>query len=591
MTKQSVEAVLYTRYNQSNYRALYGRLGNGTKYTKDYIQIPRTVSEKLGPLLNSSSKEVEVEYVWPGGEQHGHFSWSTDRYHLKWETNNPPKPWRLGDIAKDPVVSLPGNTSERNEALADAQFFRIDELGWEPWLLAVKLSGEGNRLHLRVYFENPPDRFKHRAVALLPQKLQVAMASLSGTDTGICDWRGDLIAPLPQVRAPKLVEEIQEALARDPNVLLVGPPGTGKSIALEDLRNLYTSHVASGAVMFDPDLWENNWSIHGGPESRSHALVFHPSYSYENFVAGLFPKSSANSGVELEAQPGPLLCLSHWVGDLNRSALLILDEFNRGPAAAIFGDTLSLLDKDKRSSMSRPGAHIQRPYPAQNMPVPASYRRNQTGQSEHIDAEIRLPAGVHIVAAMNSTDRSVAPLDAAMRRRFTIIRVRPDYAVLAEHLLQDPERAQNPLPGVLDIEQWQPDDVSALAVQLLQALNERIEFCLGEDFLLGHALVWGIGGSTAVQRLTQLSHAIDSKVIPTLRMTFIAQDEALAAVLGISDDVQIERGGAVPAGRAAYWLTAPVALASFASKRLVVQPIHEMSPANQLAALVAIAAH
>lgn len=587
MSKQLVEAVLFARYNVSNFKALYGRLGDASSYTKDYIQIPASVSAKLKEVLKATTDRVVVKYAWPGGQQDGHFAWSTDRYHLKWDTDRPPLPWKLGTIGSTPVVSLPGDTSKRAVTDADAQFASIEASGTKPWLLAVKLPGDESKLHLRVYFENPPTGFEDRALSSLPKKIRAEIAALpEGSGTGVVDLSSNIRAPLPPVRAKKLVAEVIEALRRDPNVLLVGPPGTGKSVALEDLRHLYTTHGSPGSPMFDPDTWSGDWAE--STEARSEALVFHPSYTYENFVAGLFPKSTGGTGLELEAKPGPLLCLSHWVGEKDRRALLILDEFNRGPAAAIFGDTLSLLDKDKRSGLDRLGTHIQRPYPSQAMPVPVTYRRNPMND-ETVSDEVGLPEGVHIVAAMNSTDRSVAPLDAAMRRRFTVIRVRPDYDALAGHLFSDAARAAYPLPASGDIKDWQVDDVSVLAIRLLESVNERIEYCIGEDFLLGHALVWDLDAPTSEGRLGQLAIAVDTKVAPTLRMTFIDQDEVFAAVLGIPDSLQVNAGQALPGGTVAYWKLAPAKLASIAPKRLAVQQLQEMDAASQLVALRSLA--
>lgn len=588
MSRQPVEAVLFARYNISNYKALYGRLGDQTGYTKDYIQIPASVSPKLKQLLNSTSDRVDVEYTWPGGSQHGHFTWSADRYHLKWDTDNPPKPWKLGAVGVDPLVSLPGDTTKRNVVDADAQLAAINASNITPWLLAIKLPEDGNRLHLRVYFETPPVGFEDRALALLPKKIQDEISALPTTSgTGVVYMGKNDSSPTQKVRAKKLVAKILAALEREPNVLLVGPPGTGKSVALEDLRNMYNEGASSSGPMFDPDTWSGEWTENGGSDARSESLVFHPSYSYENFVAGLFPKSSS-TGISLEAKPGPLLCLSHWVGDKDRRALLILDEFNRGPAAAIFGDTLSLLDKDKRSHKGNSGSYISRPYPSEEMPVPETYRESSS-VIEHISAEVRLPAGVHIVAAMNSTDRSVAPLDAAMRRRFTIIRVGPDYEALAEHLLADSTRATQQLPTSSDLANWQVDDVSVLAIRLLEAVNERIEYCLGEDFLIGHALVWSLDSTTPETRLSQLAQAIDTKVVPTLRMTFIDQDEVLAAVLGVPDSLQVSAGQSLPAATVAYWKLPPTALAAIAPKRLAVQQLHMMNSATQLLSLRSLA--
>ena len=586
MAHKLVQAVLFAKYNPTNFKALYGRLTGSTTYTKDYIQIPETVSRRLAPVLNGNGNRVDVDYVWPSGSQPGHFAWSTDRYHLKWETDTPPVPWKVGQVGANPATSLPGDTSLRDEASADQQFNAIEASSVNPWLLAVKLAGEANRLHLRVYFENPPAGFEDRSLASLPQRLRQEIAQLGQAGTGFVDWSGGIM-PAPEVRAKKLVKEILEALARDPNVLLVGPPGTGKSVALEDLRGLYSPRATTDTPTFNPDTWSGEWGL-AGADARSEALVFHASYSYENFVAGLFPTTN-NGHMELEAKAGPLLCLSHWVGDSpDRRALLVLDEFNRGPAAAIFGDTLSLLDTDKRSGPGRPGAHIQRPYPRQTMPVPDGYRQDVANASEEVAEEVRLPANVHIVAAMNSTDRSVAPLDAAMRRRFTVIRVRPDYEALLEHLGLDPTAPHPPLPQDTNIANWEDAQVSSLAVRVLQSVNERIEYCLGEDFQLGHALVWGLAGASPKEKLNRLASAVDTKVVPTLRMTFVDQDEVLAAVLGVSDSAQVAHGQAAPAGTVAYWCAAPASLAAIAPKRLMVQTLHTLPDEQQLAALVAL---
>lgn len=580
MTEGYVAGVLIVKYNTTNYKALYGRITGSTKYTKDYIQIPEAVSTELRSILENGDDDVEVEYAWPaGGRQIGRFHWSTDRYHLLWNTNDPPAPWKLGNVGTDPVASLSGDTSTRTEAAGDEQLERIENAGNRPWLLAVKLAEESNRLHLRVYFENPPGQLPDRSIDQLPEKLRREIEALeaSSAGTSFVNWGDDVPPPMPPVRAQELVKEIQAALLQDPNVLLVGPPGTGKSVALEDLRALYSSE-GTAAVRFDPESWSGGWSEVDEPPAKCIALTFHASYMYENFVAGLFPKSSG-LGIELNAVPGPLLCMSHWVGDSERKGLLILDEFNRGPAAAIFGDTLSLLDKDKRSTSSDTGAHILRPYAGQPMPVPASFTQGN-GAEEHVADEVRIPANVHVVAAMNSTDRSVAPLDAALRRRFTVVRVLPDYDLLASHFGISLERAEMPLPEGGGTAGWEVDDVSSLAIQLLRGLNERIEFCLGEDFLLGHGLLWSLDASDPLESLKQLAYCVDTLIVPTLRMTFVDQDETLAAVLAVREN---QSDGAV-----AYWKLAPPELDSIVSKRLALRALRRMDVEEQVKALVGL---
>ena len=145
---------------------------------------------------------------------------------------------------------------------------------------------------------------------------------------------------------PRVVSQVLDALSRGPNVLLVGPPGTGKTVALEDLRELFEKGASS--LLFDPDILHDAWfELPPVPTGMVRTIVFHPSYSYEEFVIGLYPVPAQGAGVDLQPRPGPLLSIAHWASE-GSPALLLIDEFNRGNAAAIFGDMLALLDKDKR---------------------------------------------------------------------------------------------------------------------------------------------------------------------------------------------------------------------------------------------------
>jgi 5-methylcytosine-specific restriction protein B len=591
VTLQVVEAVFFAQYTPTNFKAMYGRLPTKTAktYTKDYLQVQHAAGNVLEKVLAGSKLHpVRVVYKWPTGFCEGQFLWYKTRWWLKWPTNKKPLPWTI-EKAPTTEVSILGDPTLRVPALADKEYDKIVASGVEPWLIAVKLAGEPEHLHVRTYFRNPTANLQDRALSCLPSIVQQEIDKLKKDDgCGAIEFPPvTTMKTSPPTRAPKLVQEILEALERNLNVLLIGPPGTGKTVALEDLQALYSSEYPPGTVLFDPAEWGSKaWSV-AASESRSEALVFHPSYSYENFVAGLYPKSSGGA-IVLEAVPGPFICLSHWVGETDRKALLVVDEFNRGPAAAIFGDCLGLLDKDKRWSPTNAGTRITRPYANQPMTVPPRYCADPT-KPEPVADEIRLPAGVHIVAAMNSTDRSVAPLDAAMRRRFAVIRVGPDYEVLAKHFSADITKVNSPFPSATDPSAWSAEEVSVLAIKLLKALNEKVEYCLGEDFLLGHALLWNIDAAGSVERLAQLASAVDSKVVSTLRMTFVDQDEALAAVLGVPNK-EISSGHPAPPGTVAYWKSAPSNLSSIARRKLVVQTVAKMSADQQLSTLQAMCA-
>lgn len=551
-----VQAVVFWPLRSiTNFRSIYGRL-SGTGYSKDYLQCSGASREVLDDVLTGGSGPVSVTYRWPGGAgQSGTWRPSAvagdNRGQLAWTpSNNPPEPWKIGDPTVDPTKTIAGDPSHTTEADADAEHARIIAAGTHAWLLAVKLVGEEHILHARVCLENPPPGLEGRDINSLPPPLQAAMRALP-TSKGSGGWIARGAAGL---RAPAIVKQIQDALSRGPNVLLTGPPGTGKTVALEDIVSLYSSDF-----LFDPDLWDDAWgSTNGG--RRAVSLVFHPSYSYENFVASLVPApaTSGVGGVSLKAQPGPLLSMAHWCGSPGREGLVVIDEFNRAPTASVFGDTLALLDGEKRTGGPSGGARITRAFPDEHMHVDPDYA-DASGNTA-IPKQIGLPRSLAIVAALNSSDRSVAPLDAALRRRFEVVEVPPDISVLAQHLASV---VPDLTAGFTPPHPWTSDAVRELAMRILMVLNDRITQLLGADFTLGHALLWGVAqGNDFDTTADNLIAAFEGRVLATLRATFVDQDDALAAVLNI--------GPGLP-GSMGVWRDATGPMANVAPRRLVLR--------------------
>ena len=158
----------------------------------------------------------------------------------------------------------------------------------KPWIMAIKLQGPDPVLHLRAYLEVPPPGLERLSSDQLPETVKTYMA---GMPAGCGALEGAI------VRAPKLHRAITDALTRSPNVLLVGPPGTGKTVALEDFRHLF--RAGGTALFFDPSKWHD--AFVGGTTTgttKARSLVFHPSYSYEEFVLGLYPTPSIGGGID-----------------------------------------------------------------------------------------------------------------------------------------------------------------------------------------------------------------------------------------------------------------------------------------------------
>ncbi len=276
-------------------------------------------------------------------------------------------------------------------------------------------------------------------------------------------------------------------------------------------------------------------------------------------------------GVTVRPRVGPLLELGIFASVPDRRALLICDEFNRGAAAAIFGDTLALLDRDKRRT---PGADD-----GATIATPFHHLDPETSDGTVLGEETALPAALHILAAMNSADRSVAPLDAALRRRFAIVFVGPDYDVLRERL-----EVPDDLDLTADPASWDSaEHARGLALAVLKSLNERIELVLGRDFLLGHSVMWDIEGDTYEEALRSLAVAMDNRVMGTLALSFVDNDSALAAVLNVP-------GSEEPAafGHAATWHQPSERLRQVATPRLRPVEFQALGDADLVSALTSL---
>lgn len=330
------------------------------------------------------------------------------------------------------------------------------------------------------------------------------------------------------------VDDIIEALRRHKNVLLYGPPGTGKSHLMNEVARRFT--VEDGAAGTAPGIFIDTAEEHvplttGSAPGIPHRWVtFHQGYSYEDFILGMRPQAATSGGFSLVPRPGVLLEL---VAEAeNGAGLLLIDEINRGNTSRIFGEFITLMEPGKRrddSGNATPATiTLTLPYlaPGDAVPVTTSF-----GTVHQVERLFSMPSRIYTLASMNSVDKSIAPLDTALRRRFHVINIFPSAADLRQAVgLAPTDNAPLAAVGAIATN----EDLARLAVHVMEKLNRGIGLYLGQDFMLGQ---WYLQALTATADVAaSLVETWLFRILPQLIELFHGRTELLIALLRLEND-------------------------------------------------------
>ena len=282
-----------------------------------------------------------------------------------------------------------------------------------------------------------------------------------------------------------LLGRIQSILERKGQVIIYGPPGTGKTYWAE-LAARELAAYSSFRLPFDK-LNQEQRAFITGEESGTSGTVrfccFHPAYGYEDFLEGYRPESldgqvtfSLKSGVFKQ------ICEDAWASP-QQKFYLVIDEINRGDVPRIFGELLTVLEKDKRGKpiiLSLSGSPFQ------------------------------VPDNLYVLGTMNTADRSIALLDTALRRRFGFVELMPDVSVLGSSSVSG-----------IPLGPW------------LAALNRRICEHVGRDarnLQIGHSYLLEKG--RPIKDFPRFSKAIRDDIIPLLQEYCYEDFTTLEMILG-----------------------------------------------------------
>lgn len=344
--------------------------------------------------------------------------------------------------------------------------------------------------------------------------------------------------------------EILTALDEHTNVLLYGPPGTGKTYLMQEVAKLFSQRYggvgAGDAVAIDSEEEANPLTTMVDSTAKVGWVTFHQSYSYEDFVIGLRPDPSTEKLISLVPVPGLLLQLSAFARQPGCAALLVIDEINRGNVSRIFGEFITLLEPDKRlladGNVGERTVQVTLPYLRPGQPV----MLDLGGQEVPIVREFTLPRSLYTLASMNSVDKSVAPLDTALRRRFHVVELPADEDSLADRWGVPAPAPEIDLPDPLaDV-----NDVRRLALQVVYKLNEGIRAFLGSEYCLGQWYLTPLtqDGLSLESALKILFDLWQSSFYPQLEELFQGRVEQLMAILGLDEDDS--QAGPLTVGRA-----------------------------------------
>ena len=225
------------------------------------------------------------------------------------------------------------------------------------------------------------------------------------------------------------LDDIVGLLEDKGQVILYGPPGTGKTFLAQRLAE----------------------ALAPKPEDRT-LVQFHPSTSYEDFFEGYRPEEGPEGQIVYRLTPGPLARMAERAAEYpQRRQVMIIDEINRANLPKALGELLFLFEyRDKAiSTLYRP------------------------------DGEFELPKLLWFIGTMNTADRSIALVDAALRRRFHFVPFFPD---------------RGPTVGLL--ERWlEREDQPSWVGELVAKVNDELTEALGADLQLGasHFMKKGYG--------------------------------------------------------------------------------------------------
>lgn len=200
------------------------------------------------------------------------------------------------------------------------------------------------------------------------------------------------------------------------NFIIYGAPGTGKTYSTAEYA---LAIIENRAVDTRRKSYEERKAVMATYNDyvRKGQIVFttfHQSYGYEEFIQGLRPDTKSGKMAFITVDGVFKRLADDALDNHEKNYVIIIDEINRANISKVFGELITLIESDKRWG-----------------------EVNETCATLQSGDIFAVPNNLYIVGTMNSADKSISLIDAALRRRFEFIEQYPNASLVDDPTLRD----------------------------------------------------------------------------------------------------------------------------------------------------------
>lgn len=200
------------------------------------------------------------------------------------------------------------------------------------------------------------------------------------------------------------------------NFIIYGAPGTGKTYSTAEYA---LAIIESRAVDTRRKSYEERKAVMAAYNDyvRKGQIVFttfHQSYGYEEFIQGLRPDTKSGKMAFITVDGVFKRIADDALDNHEKNYVIIIDEINRANISKVFGELITLIESDKRWG-----------------------EVNETCATLQSGDIFAVPNNLYIVGTMNSADKSISLIDAALRRRFEFIEQYPNASLVDDPTLRN----------------------------------------------------------------------------------------------------------------------------------------------------------